>query len=704
MVFSLRRKYVRERVQLAAEDYAFAIYLQWKRIARSEIEPIDLMRELDGADSRIDYSYIHQPSISEHPQNQGFQPWTALIDLTRDAWLATADQSPERARLAAEAWKEIPYPVFRRLAFFAATRNPIIPNRLALDWLLEEEHWWLWSIETSRETMRLLVALAPRLAEDDLRTLEQAILAGPPRDMYTAEMESEEWTRIRDREIWLRLAQIAQTDATLDPSADGRLAELSNEYADWELAEDESDEFPHWMDLEGKWRTFVATPQRRRDLSQWLMEHPEPDHWKEDDWQQRCRDTFPTAACALCELASAGCWPTARWRQALQAWSEDALIQRSWRYMAPLLADAPDDILKELIHGVSWWLRSVAETFVGHEGRFFTLCDRVLELDQQDYYDDEDVVRRAINLPVGHVTWALIRWWERETLKDGQELPPELKPRFTTISDPRTLRLRHGRVLLATHVIALFRVDRDWAIDYILPLFDWNHSEREARAAWEGFLWSPRLYRPLMELLKPAFLDTARHYKNLGKHASQYASLLTFAALELHDVFTNAELTGATRSLPQDGLEQVAEALARALEGAGTRRALYWENRVAPYLNTIWPQSSAHASASVAQSFARVCIASQGRFPEALTQLRPWLRALPYPGTVVHRLAEAKIYAQFPDETLDFLHLIIGEEPWPPSELKPTLVAIRTAKPELEGDPQFVELRSYLQRHGRDLD
>ena len=52
-------------------------------------DALDLMRELDGADSRTDHSYIHQPSISKHPQNQGFQPWTALIDLTRDAWLAT---------------------------------------------------------------------------------------------------------------------------------------------------------------------------------------------------------------------------------------------------------------------------------------------------------------------------------------------------------------------------------------------------------------------------------------------------------------------------------------------------------------------------------------------------------------------------------------------------------------------------------------
>ena len=661
------------------------------------------MRELEGADDRSDQSYIHQPSISEHPQNQKFQDWTALIDLTRDAWLATAAQSPVRARLAADAWRQSPYPVFRRLTYFAATHNPIIPRQSALDWLLEDEHWWLWSIETSRETMRLLVALAPRLDEDELRTLEEAILAGAPRDMYRADMEPDSWIRIRDREIWLRLARIAQTDASLGPSADGRLAELSSQYPEWRLAEDESDEFPHWVDRGEKWRTFVATPRRRRDLSQWLKENPETDHWQEDDWKQRCRDSFATAACALCELARVGCWPTERWREALQAWSEEKLIKRSWRYMAPLLAGAPDEVFMQLIHGVSWWLRTVAETFEGQEEQFLTLCDRLLVLDLPGDDDEEDVVDLAINRPVGHVTWALLRWWDRRTLEDGEGLPSELRPKFTRISDPHAATLRHGRVLLAAHVIALFRVDPDWAKKCMVPLFDWNRSEREARSAWEGFLWSPRLYRPLLEVLKPSFLDTARHYEKIGKHGEQYASLLTFAALESSDVFTNAELAAATRSLPQEGLDHAAEALALALEGAGTRRALYWKNRVIPYLNSVWPQSREYASASVAESFGRVCIASHTAFPEALARLHPWFRVLAYPGSIVHRLLEAEVCEEFPEYALYFLHLIIGEESWPPTELQPSLRAIRTAKEALETDPQFVRLRTYLQQHGNDL-
>ena len=666
-------------------------------------DTLDLMRELEGADDRSDQSYVHQPSISEHPQNRKFRDWTVLIDLTRDAWLATAAQSPVRARLAADAWQQIPYPVFRRLRFFAATRNSIIPHRLALDWLLEDEHWWLWSTETSRETIRLLVSLALQLDEEELWTLEQAILAGPPRDMFVADIEPENWARVRDREIWRRLARIGQTGASQGADAARRLAELSSQYTEWQLAEDESDEFSFWMDRGEKRRRSVSTPHRRRDLSQWLKQHPRTNHSQEDDWKQRCRDTFATAACALCELAGEGCWPTDRWREALQAWSEESLIKRSWRYMAPLLAGAPDEVLKQLIHGVSWWLRTISDTFEGQEERFLMLCDRLLALDQPGDDDDDDVVNRAINLPVGHVTWALLRRWDRSTLEDGQGLPSELRPKFTRICDPQAAKLRHGRVLLAAHVIALFRVDRDWATEHLVPLFDWNRSEREARSAWEGFLWSPRLYRPLMEVLKPSFLDTARHFEKIGKHGGQYASLLTFAALELSDVFTNAELATATRSLPQEGLDHAAEALTLALEGAGTRRALYWENRVAPYLNAVWPQSSEYVSPSIAESFGRVCIASHTAFPEALARLRPWFLVLAYPGSIVRQLLEAEVCEKFPEHALDFLHLTIGENSWPPSELHPSLNAIRTAKPALETELKFVRLRTYLQLHGKDL-
>lgn len=663
-------------------------------------DALDLMRELGGAEDRSDLSYMHQPSISEHPQNRDFHDWTALIDLTRDAWLATVAQSPARAALVAQSWWHTPYPLFRRLTFFAAAQDNVIPHRQALDWLLADDHWWLWSVETEREAMRLLVALAPQLDAVMLRELEQAVLAGPPRDMFKDDIEPEHWTRIVEREIWLRLAKMAETGAVLSATSKERLEALSAQYPKWKLAGDQRDEFPYWMGDGDEWHTFIATPRRRRELIEWLRQHPSRVHWQEDDWRQRCRDSFATTACALCALAKEGVWPTERWLEALQAWSEEKLLKRSWRYMAPILVTAPDEVLQTLAHGVSWWLQAIAKVFEGQEASFFTLARRILALDHQDGVDTDDPFGRAINHPVGHVTEALLRWWYQRSLEDGQGLPEELEPTFTELCDTRIDKFRHGRVLLVAHVIALFRVDGDWTTQHLLPLFDWQRSEAEARAAWGGFLRSPRLYRPLMEMLKPAFLDTARNYAALGKHDGQYASLLTFAALDPGDTFTTAELAAAIRLLPPDGLHDAAQTLVRALEGAGDQRADYWTNRVAPYLQAIWPKTRDNISPDIAKSLGRLCVAAQDAFPEALALLRAWLQPIEHPDYIVHLLHESGLCSRFPADALCLLDAVIADQQWAPRELGQCLDEIVQAAPQFAQDARYLKLREYLRRRG----
>ncbi len=655
-------------------------------------DALDLMRELDGAEDRRDLSYISQPSISKHAQNRNLYDWTALIDLTRDAWLATAAQSPERARVAAEMWSHTPYPLFRRLSFFAAAQEGIIPHRRTFDWLLADEYYWLWSVETEREVMRLLVALAPQLDVPMLAELEQAILVGPPRDMFKDDIELEHWTRIVDREVWLRLVKIAETGAVLGITGKGRLEALSAQYPEWHLAADERDEFSYWMGDGDGLREFVTTPHEPSELIEWVRENADNDSWQRDDWVKRCRDDFGATVSVLSDLAMQDIWPRRRWREALQAWSEEALIECSWDAIASVLAQAPDESLQTFSHGVSFWLRTVAKIFDSQEEMFLTLCDRVLGLEYEEEDDSDDVVGLAINHPVGQVTEALLRWWYRAPLEDDQRLGCDLNPRFSRICDTRVGKFRHGRVLLAAHVIALFRVDQDWVIQHLTPLFSWQRSTTEARAAWKGFLWSPRLYRPLMEELKPAFLDTAQYYAELGKHDRQYASILTLAALGLEDTFTSAELAKATCALPPDGLRHAAQALVSALEGAGDQRADYWANRIKPYLHGVWPKSRDNISLVISESLGCLCVVAQDAFPEALRLLRAWFQPLTRPYYLVHQLHESDLCRRYPKETLEFLNLVIGDRAGLLSDLEACLEAMRATAPELEADPRFERL------------
>lgn len=660
-------------------------------------DALDLMRELGGVDSDHDYSRVHQPSISDHSQNKGFHDWTALIELTRDAWLATAAKSPDRARIVAEMWAHGPYPVFRRLAFFAAAQGRVIPLRQALDWLLTDGRRWLWSEETRRETMRLLVSLAPQLDTTALTDLEQAILSGPPRNLYRADIDPDDWNNILDHRVWLRLAKMAQAGATLSEAGQSRLDDLSAQHP-WQLAADESDEFPFrmgggWVGDRDPWKPFTPIPRTRRGVLNYLLAHPVLDHSQQDEWRKLCSEMFQATAYALCKLTQQNNWPAERWRDALQAWGEENLRSRSWRYMAPVVVGAPDHLVQALSHGISWWLRAVAKTFESHEDHFLTLAQRILHLDFENDGDADDPVFRAINHPVGHVTQALLDWWYRQEPDDGQGLPESIKHIFTELCDTQIAKFRHGRVLLAAHALSLFRVDKAWSDRHLLPLLDWNLSNAEAQAAWEGFLWSPRLYRPLMEAIRPTFLDTVNYYAQLGKHKEQFAAFLTFAALDPGDTFTITQLATAIRALPADGLRESAQTLVMALEGAGDQREDYWRNRVLPFWEKIWPKSNKQASSANTESLACLCIAAGDEFPSAMAAVGNWLRVVQYPDDVIHRLQESDLPTRFPEEALQLLFLILGDQlSWLPPELRQCLDAIGRAIPNLRQDHRFRRL------------
>ena len=115
-------------------------------------------------DNRFDRSHWDLPSISPHWQNRGFRDWVTLIELLRDAWLAIPKSDPERARRIALGWFDIPYPTFKRLALFAPSQDGGIDFAQCVDWLLLDDAWWLWAVETQRETMRLLVQRGAKLS------------------------------------------------------------------------------------------------------------------------------------------------------------------------------------------------------------------------------------------------------------------------------------------------------------------------------------------------------------------------------------------------------------------------------------------------------------------------------------------------------------------------------------------------------------
>ncbi|WP_322008036.1 anti-phage defense-associated sirtuin Dsr1 [Paraburkholderia tropica] len=685
------------------------------------LDAMNLQAELgtaDGVDgSSVDRTYWQLPSISTHEQNRSNREWIVLIEMLRDAWLAILLTEPERAARIAENWFDFPYPTFKRLALFAASQTDHISPQRWAGWLLAADARWLWSIHTKREMCRLLVLQGNRLPAEARDALEAGIDVGPPREMYSTDITDEQWLEVSNQAVWLRLAKLQSSGCELGERGRSRLEALSLAHPEWGLSEDERDEFSQWRSS-SKTPSFVRSsnvrvaPRKRHDLIQFLTEPiSQRASFDDDGWKDVCRTRFFHSWLALRELAGQGNWPTERWREALEVWSEDGVITRSWRHVAALVQLMPNEQLVALAHPLTWWIEAASKITNEHRAVVLDMSRRflVLPLEERsavtrDGEEVEDAVLAAINHPVGHIAAALLNLWFKEELNDNERLSPEFEKLFTQLCDVQIPSNRHGRVLLATNVIGLFRVDREWTQRNLLPFFDWATHADHAKGTWQGFLWSTRLYWPLLDALKTNVLATSAHYGELGEYGPSYAGLLTLAALEPAGAYVTADFREAFRVLPVDGLRESAQVLSQMLEAAGEQREEYWKHRVLVMWANVWPKSRELATPEIADSLARLCVSAGGQFPAAVAAVWDWLKPVAHPDYVVREIQNSMLASQYPQEALGVLDRIIADDPpWVPDGLVDCLRAIAQKTPELLENPGFVRLQTYLRRRGLDV-
>ncbi|MGB0131066.1 anti-phage defense-associated sirtuin Dsr1 [Chlorobium sp.] len=670
-------------------------------------DALDLMNELGEAEEHRDPSIWHLPSISEHWQNRGFSEWLILIEFLRDAWLRTLEIDPPRARRFALGWFDIPYLTFKRLAFFAASQDNGIEPEQWVEWLVSDNSYWLWTHDAQREVMRLLTLQGGSLTLKVQERLETAILTGPPSDLF----EGEHRKYLIDRSVWLRLAKLSASGLVLGFRASERLKSIAVIYPDWAFEPHEREEFAHWMSCSGDpdyqrdVRDVDAIPHKKAELVEWLKQFPEEN---DSGWRDSCRARFCHSLCALSDLAKEEIWQEKRWVVALQVWSEDRYVRRSWRYASPWVSEMSDSFIENIASGLAWWLKEVSKSIDRDGDRLMALCRRLLILPFEvsngvrgNGEPEQDPVSAAINHPVGHVTQALINLWFKFKPNDHELLPEPFRFIFSELCDVGVQKFRHGRVLLALNLVSLFRVDREWTMKHLLPLFEWDRDSEEACAVWRGFLYSPRVHSPLMIVFKSEFLSTANHYKELGEFSSQYAAFLTYAALGSVDGYMYEDFYKAIITLPPEGLQVIAQTLKQALDGAGDKRETYWRNKIRVFLQKIWPKLHELRTEKLAGLLALLCIEAGDEFPSALSELSAWFMPIESSDYLVMRLWENGHCKRFPAEVLRLLDLVITVSPVLYEDLEKCLDAVVTEKPELKRDGRYLKLMGIVRMNAR---
>jgi hypothetical protein len=673
------------------------------------IETWDLLAAFEKADGKHDYSYVHQPSITEHKQNRGYQDWTQTVQLLRDAWRATLKSDAKAARALIERWMSIKYPLFRRLSMFGMAESDLFSTQESLAYLLEEGGWWLWSVETQREAFRLLNSIAARLDPDSCRLLSDALLQGPPPHMFREGLTTAEVKRLVDHNTWLLLAKLEQFGWTFPAEAKVRLSLLREEY-DWQLRDGDRDEFPTWMESGWGFRTRYTLEQLysmpRNELANLLVETKEDREGLLDLWRELARKYSSRAITILLLLVARNQWIEDIWHSALNGFAGEKIYIRSWRYLAPVLREAPDSFYTEAVHPLSWWLRDATKPLsTDREANYWPIWDRLIEKAVAiEPGDIKDPVEKAINTAAGILTESLFdRIWVRKP-KVGDGLITELADRLIKIARGEGGSYVLCRVILASRLNVLFAIDPEWTQENLIPYFDWEKST-EAPSLWEGYLWTPTISPDLLHAIKKNLLKAVINKNQLGQHDSQICRLFAIVCLEFPETFSSGEIKNVLRAIGSKGRAAVADAIKDRLSEAEKDSGSFWQNRVEPWLKSVWPKDRTAIDSETSKSLALAAIAAGSSFERAVITVEKLLTRVDDFSFVVHmiestRVDETPISQKYPGATLRLLDAIVSEEgKWPDEDLRKILDQLAKAEPSLVDHSAYRRLNEYLRMH-----
>ena len=295
-----------------------------------------------------------------------------------------------------------------------------------------------------------------------------------------------------------------------------------------------------------------------------------------------------------------------------------------------MLLDTPDEIMQA--HGMGFWLRSVGRVAETADGKYVSLCERVLGLAREDdAADAESPVDKALNHPIGQVVEGLfgLRVY---CSQGGEGLPALTKSVLERVCDLSAERYRIGRVMVASRVLPLLVRDEAWTREHVLPMFDWNRSAQDACPSMGVvFLAAPHFHEGFLDLVRKSFVRAARHYDELGCQGNTVREPASVrGVLRLRSGWSTS-LREAIDEMPDEGLQQMLSTIRRALE-VDERREDYIKNRVLPFLRRLWPKTTDKLTPDISVGFVRLCLVAEDAFPEVFP-LRAWISIWGQPTT-----------------------------------------------------------------------
>lgn len=574
----------------------------------------------------------------------------------------------------------------------------------ALEYLLVENGWWLWSVETYTEKFRLLNKIWSQLDKNDTDRLVEVILNGPPREMFRDDMEPADWQYLCEKEIWLHLAKLQTFGKALPKAGIERLSELEAKYPQWEIREGDRDEFTSWS--ESWWGNecdiskndlMAATVMDRVNL---LLEVNRRFHeGRIDSFRVSSMEEKEMAVETLCYMHKNSIWDSEIWHAALVGLADAE--GSTWDEIAPLLVDMPIDKYTEEGWAVARWVSKSTLAITPNsnsEENYWTIFNKFLEAVKQEEADNiEDPVNSAINNPLGILTESLLARLGSRELKKGAGIPHGPIANILNLlvtKQGRSFTL--ARVILASRLYYFYVIAPDWTKEKLIPEFDWQEST-EAEFMWRGYLWISRINLELIDDIKESFIAAFNHVESLGNDATRLYHLFAVICMEHVNVFTTEQQRKILLDIGTSGRVDIADFLWRSFPDKPDERDAYWTNRIKPFIKHAWPREANAVDTQTSRQFAMVCIETNQAFPDVVEEFEALLCPFSDLGHFLNRFESTKLPDEFPSDSFELLEMVFDDQyEWPDDTLRKILNRIIERCPMIEDRSKYKNMDTFL--------
>ena len=576
---------------------------------------------------------------------------------------------------------------------------------LALEILLDGPHPTLWDSHCMREALRFLRKRGKDIPRREFSRLIKVILAGPPRERYREDLTDEEWAKLRDRQIRLRLHKLQESGAKLPKPAKRVYDRIQREFP-WQPRGDRSEEFPFflasgWVDRDdpGTMEDFAAMSVK--EFIQWAETQTGRPWECGGGWHVFVEKEPKSARQLLRGAAEHGAWPVPPWYMVLSSNEQAAKApKKPNREIAHTLVNMPLNVLAELDLQAARWLENVRKALPKglRQNLWRRIWDASLTGEAPEGDLDFDLTLNHAGGVLGIVLYnEMAEYIPQVPVGEHRGLPRKLRIDFEKIAEGGSPSAKLARVQMASMLYVLHRIDPEWTARALLSRMDLDDSNTFDPHLWEGYLWHARWSNDLLVAIKGLLFKVLGKLDRIPERIRNHGpQLFIQMAIPPDRGIDMDEARGVLHNMGAEYLADVAWALRDMLQAASDKSPALWLEAIGPWFDKAWPKRPQDRSPRLSEQLAWMAIDSGDAFPDVVGTIVAYMTQEEWASALFHlkkKEEETHLVSRFPEAALTLADKLAGDRRHLNDDIMKTLLdAISRAEPKLQERAAFKRL------------